>query len=338
MSVPSTFSLALAATIFLAAAPASAAFGWERQLSLRPGGAFALDTDAGSVTVTGDSASGATVTVTTLLTDFEHRFDIRVDETPGVVKVAVKRRGPWLAALLASWFDWGETRLTIHVPHRTAVDVHTSGGGIRASMLIGALRLHSSGGSVRAEDIEGSVDGHTSGGSIGAQHVRGDVAISTSGGGITVTDVHGNVRASTSGGGIKIESVTGQLEATTSGGGVRIRGAGGRVNAHSSGGPVTVAFAPGNGRGGVVSSSGGGVTTLVDPAVSLSVDASSSGGGVRTHLAVLTAGRFSRHSLHGDLNGGGALLQLRSSGGGIHISAAQTPERSDEPAPTAPGR
>ena len=106
----------------------------------------------------------------------------------------------------------------------------------------------------------------TSGGQIRVERVRGTVDAGTSGGGIEIATIAGDVRAGTSGGGITIEATSGDVSAETSGGGIRVRGAGGRVEAHTSGGPITVNFAPGNARGGELSTSGGGVTAAVDPA------------------------------------------------------------------------
>jgi hypothetical protein len=48
-------------------------------------------------------------------------------------------------------------------------------------------------------------------------------------------------------------------------------------------------------------------------------DASSSGGNVDSDLPVTVRGKIKKDSLHGTLNGGGELLRLRSSGGGITI-------------------
>ena len=56
--------------------------------------------------------------------------------------------------------------------------------------------------------------------------------------------------------------------------------------------------------------------------VALTIDASSSGGNVVADVPVTVQGRIDKDSLHGDLNGGGALLRLRSSGGGVRITAA----------------
>jgi hypothetical protein len=80
-----------------------------------------------------------------------------------------------------------------------------------------------------------------------------------------------------------------------------------------------VAFDQGNAQGGTLSSSGGRVTAIVDPSVGLDIDASSYGGSVSSDVPLTIRGTVSRTEIKGTLNGGGALLRLRSSGGGIRI-------------------
>jgi DUF4097 and DUF4098 domain-containing protein YvlB len=311
---------ALSVGIVLLATPAWADFKMERRLALEPGGTFILNSEVGGVTLTGDSTSGAIVTVTSRRDDFDQLFDLQFEETAGRAAVTVKRRGSRLRGFWSGdWFD-DNTHFVIHVPSQTTISLNTSGGSIDASRLTGSLGMRTSGGSLRVESVDGDVDGKTSGGSVKVRDVRGDVATSTSGGSIDIVDVRGSLRATTSGGGIDIETVSGELYASTSGGGVLIRGAGSRVEAHSSGGPVTVRFAPGNNRGGELTTSGGGVRTELDPGVALTIDASSSGGSVDSDLPVTVQGRIDKDSLRGDLNGGGAVLRLRSSGGGVRIS------------------
>jgi hypothetical protein len=70
-----------------------------------------------------------------------------------------------------------------------------------------------------------------------------------------------------------------------------------------------------NGRG------GGGVSVTLGRDTRLSIDAYSSGGSVSCELPVRPLGKQTRTTLRGDLNGGGSVLKLRSSGGGIHIDA-----------------
>jgi hypothetical protein len=79
-----------------------------------------------------------------------------------------------------------------------------------------------------------------------------------------------------------------------------------------------------NSAGGTLSSSGGGVSVDIDPGARFSIDASSSGGSVSCDLPVRRQGKESRTSLRGDLNGGGAPLHVRSSGGGIRIRSSNS--------------
>ena len=311
-----TLSLAVALT----ATSAWADFKRERTLTLEPGGTFILDSDIGDVVMTGGSASGAQVVVTSDR-DLDKDFNVTFDESARGATVKIKHRGS-MRRLFGGWFGNDDTRITIQVPTRADARLSTSGGSVTASRLTGLLDVHSSGGSLDIEAIEGNVNGETSGGSIRMRDIRGNVVANTSGGSITITDVRGSLRADTSGGGISIDAVSGDLRASTSGGSVDVRAAGGRVEASSSGGGVTVRFAPGNSNGGAVSSSGGSVRAEIDPAARVSIDAHASGGSVNADVPVTIQGKIENDSLRGDLNGGGPLLRLRSSGGGVGLSAA----------------
>ena len=252
-----TIVAALAVVIGLFATSAGADFKQERTLKLEPGGTFTLESDIGDVILTGESASGARVLVTSDK-DLDRDFDVSFDETARGATVKIKQRGA-LRRFFSGWFENDHTRITIQVPAKTDVRLSTSGGSVRVSRLTGVVDMHSSGGSLDVDAIEGNINGGTSGGSIRMRDVHGNIVANTSGGSITITDVRGGLRADTSGGGITIADVSGELRASTSGGSVDVRGAGGRVEASSSGGGVTVRFAPGNSSGGVVSSSGGSV-------------------------------------------------------------------------------
>lgn len=316
IAIATTFWLVLG----LSATAAWADFKLERVLKLEPGGTFTLDADIGSVVLTGESASGARVLVTSDV-DLDRDFDFAFDETPRGVKVTITRRGP--RRLFGGWFRDNDTRIAIQVPTKTSVNLDTSGGSIQASHVEGVVAVHTSGGSLDISAITGNVDGDTSGGSIRMRDVRGNVDADTSGGSISIVDVRGDVRANTSGGGITIDDVSGSLQASTSGGSVDVRGAGGRVDANSSGGGVTVRFAPGNSSGGEVSSSGGSVRTEIDPGARVSIDAHASGGSVDSDVPVTIQGKVERSTLRGDMNGGGPTLRLRSSGGGVRITGVR---------------
>jgi hypothetical protein len=301
-------------------------FKQERTLTLEPGGTFTLESDIGDVVLTGESASGARVLITSDR-DLARDFDVSFDETPRGATVKIKHRGA-MRRLFGGWFENDHTRITIQVPTKTDARLSTSGGSVRVSRVTGVVDIRSSGGSLDVDAVDGNVNGGTSGGSIRMRDVHGNVIANTSGGSITMTNIRGTLRADTSGGGISIVDVSGELRASTSGGSVDVRDAGGRVDASSSGGGVTVRFAAGNSSGGVVSSSGGSVRAEIDPGAKVSIDAHASGGSVNSDVPVTIQGKVESDSLRGDMNGGGPLLRLRSSGGGVRISANTQGQRS----------
>lgn len=253
----------------------------EKRLPLAPGGTFTLSSEAGGIEVRGGGGSEAVIVVTSDRTDFADKHDLSfATPSPDRVEVTLKRKSRGMT----SWFEGGQrTRIIVTLPQGAAARISSSGGGIDIEGLDGKVLAESSGGGVKASRLGGAAELSSSGGAIDASEIAGD------------------------------------LEARSSGGSTTVRAAHGRVVAESSGGAVSVAFAAGNAKGGDLSSSGGGVAAAVDPAVGLEIDASSSGGSVDCELPLTVRGKIGRDDVHGTLNGGGALLQLRSSGGGIAI-------------------
>jgi len=306
--------------LLLLAAPCLAGSRIENELQLQPGGSFLLDTDNGSVEIVGSDRSGVRVVITSKRDDIESEYELSFDESPGHATVKVDKKGSGLF----SWFNWSRSaglRFEIELPHETSINIDTAGGTIAVEAITGETRLDTSGGTITVRAVVGNVNADTSGGSIEIENVDGDVNADTSGGHITVRKVRGGVMADTSGGHIEISEVDGDISADTSGGSIRITEAGGSVYADTSGGRIEVAFAAGNGKGGSLSTSGGGVRVVLDPAVSLDIDASTSGGPVKLGLPLKVEGELTKAAVRGKLGSGGALLKLRSSGGGIEIEA-----------------
>ena len=304
MSNVRKYGWCLGLVLLLGAVAAQADFRMEKELRLAPGGELELDAASGKITVEGTDRDGVRVVITSSREDIEERFDFSFRDDVGQAGdsgralIKAEKRG----SFVKRWFDWGSS---LHFEVEVPRDV--------------ALLLDTAGGSIKVEDIIGPVSADTSGGSISVEQVFGNVRLDTSGGSITARRIDGDVLADTSGGRIEIEGVSGEVNADTSGGSVSVADAGGRVIASSSGGSVTVSFAPGNAEGGSLSTSGGGVTAYVDPGVSLDLDLSTSGGRASSDVPVTIRGGAGRSSLRGEVNGGGALLKLRSSGGSVRV-------------------
>ncbi|MCH2191812.1 MAG: DUF4097 domain-containing protein [Gammaproteobacteria bacterium] len=143
------------------------------------------------------------------------------------------------------------------------------------------LRLETGGGSISVQDLIGEIDAKTSGGSIIISDVRGDVDVKTSGGSIRVEDVAGNIKGRTSGGSIKVK------------------------------------FSEQITQDSVLSTSGGSIAAYLPTEIKVDIDASTSGGRVRSDFNV--DGTVKKTKIKGEINDGGPLLKLRTSGGNVSI-------------------
>ena len=312
---PCMLAAMIACMLSVVPAPARGEYRNERDFNLEPGGRFIIDSGVGSVRISGVSGSGARVKISSNRDDLERLFDLRFNESAGVVEVTLHRHKDFKSP---NHF-W--VKFEVQVPHETSVEVRTGGGSVEIDQLSRDATLNTSGGSIKADDLGASLDAHTSGGSITLRHVTGNAKVDTSGGSIQGDALSGTLDARTSGGSIHFEGVRGDLLAHTSGGSIRIGEAGGRVDARTSGGNVDVNFTSGNARGGHLETSGGGVRVLLDPSVNLEVEASASSGSVSSDLPIKMSGTISTSHLHGTIGSGGELLTLHSDGGPIHIEA-----------------
>jgi hypothetical protein len=293
--------LVAAAVALFSYLPALAETRIEKNLKLESGGKLIVVADAGSLTVSGSSSSGAHVVLTSDKDDLESRFDLKFEELPGEVRITMKKKDA-----LTSWTNWfsnSKVRFEIQVPTKTTTDLQTGGGHVKVSSLDGDSNVETSGGHIEVTDLQGN---------LGAE---------TSGGHITVKHISGNAKVGTSGGHIEADGIEGNLNAETSGGHIEIRGAKGRVDADTSGGHVEVSFAKGNAHGGKIESSGGGISVGLDPNVDLAIDASTSGGSVRTDIPVKIVGKVNGSSIKGTLGKGGEMLYVHTSGGSVSIGS-----------------
>jgi DUF4097 and DUF4098 domain-containing protein YvlB len=211
----------------------------EKTLPLAPGGQFVLQSDGGSVTVTGSSDSGARVVITSNRSDLDSLYNFNFDSSPGVAQVTARKK-------TFQWFSNVNLHFEVTVPTKTRVNVRTGGGSVRISLLDGEQNIG------------------TSGGSVDASNIHGNVELRTSGGGISVNSLTGSLDARTSGGSIHIDGLTGRVDAHTSGGSIHAtlspgNGQGGELS--TSGGSIRVSLDPAVNLDLDASTSGGSVST-----------------------------------------------------------------------------
>jgi hypothetical protein len=284
----------------------------EKTFTVTGAGTLFVDTQGGAIRVAPSNESAVKITAKEKIradSDAEadellRKLDLTMEQSGNDVTARAKYASQPIGFHFGSWPPV-QVEFVVTVPASFAADLHTSGGGIEVGDLSGKISARTSGGSIKLGKMGAGVFAHTSGGSIMLGSAAGDVDLDTSGGNIDVGRVAGEGKLSTSGGGIKIEEVANKLDAHTSGGSIRatIRG------------PLKDDC--------LLRTSGGSVNVTVDKTAAFRLDAETSGGGVDAEGLTLTlesAGQR-RNRLVGAVNGGGPLLKLRTSGGGIGIRA-----------------
>ena len=195
----------------------------------------------------------------------------------------------------------------------------TSAGSIAVKRANSKLTAITHGGSIDLGELSGPARVETSAGSIVVKTAKEQLSAITHGGRIEIGELSGPAQLETSAGSIKVSSAHAPLVANTSGGGIEIDQAQDTVVAHTSAGSIAAAFT-GQPHGDCrLTTSGGGINLRVAENLGFDLDARTSGGRVITELPVTitVVGEHRNGALKGKLNGGGKLLELKTSAGDI---------------------
>jgi len=303
------FSAALLAA-FVSTAHAKIERLVEKTFTVSAAGTLHVETHGGNIKVAPSNDSAVKITVRQRI---RADTDAEADEILKKLTLTLEQSGNDVTASARyesqpSGFHFGnwppvQVDFAVSVPASFATDLKTSGGIVQVGDLNGEVHARTSGGNIELGKIGGAVDASTSGGNVTLAEGRADVKLHTSGGHIGVNRAVGATELKTSGGNITIDSVENSLHASTSGGHVRAGIVGslkGDCDLHTSGGNVTV---------------------TIDQGTPCHLDASTSGGNVSADgvTIAIEKGGSGKSRLAGDINGGGPLLKLRSSGGSIGV-------------------
>jgi TonB family protein len=212
----------------------------------------------------------------------------------------------------------------------------TAGGHINVGDITGDASLHSGGGHIRARNIGGRAELDTAGGNITVGRAEHLVNVRTGGGQIDFGEVRGSVRAQTGGGGIRMLYVSGPMEVESNAGSICLTRVADAVQASTSGGTITAWINPeATMGGGTVRLSGasqlatgsGDIVVFLPKNLAATIDATIVNGNEHQieadaglHLAFQATpnGNGPLRAL-ATLNGGGAPLKLRTTGGKIRL-------------------
>jgi len=280
----------------------------EKTFAVQPGGTLAVSTEGGDITVQTADISEVRITARQSI---RASSEAEADRLLEKLTLTLAQSGNEVTAEAkyergSGWFRGPqpvEVAFVVTVPERFDVGLRTSGGNLRVGNLTGTLTAKTSGGNITLERVDGAVEANTSGGNISLRE--------------------GTARAKlhTSGGNIRVDQAAGPVEATTSGGDLLLNSVANLVLAKTSGGDVSAVITTPPTADTTLSTSGGNVSVRLPADAKFRLDASTSGGSVNaTGLTItLAQGGVGKSRLVGDVNGGGPVLKLRTSGGNIRV-------------------
>ena len=261
-------------------------------------------------------------------------LDITLDELKQLAEVEIKNSNNGLEISIKKTFERNiSVGFIIKTPLKTSANLNTSGGNISIEEITGTHHINTSGGNIDFDKISGTVKAGTSGGNVSINNSNADFDASTSGGNISMNNITGKLHVSTSGGNIDAESVKPEINAYTSGGNIHLKRVQGPVDVNTSGGSIHLDEIAGSVKaitsGGDISAnisqlstkleletSGGSINATVPAGLGMDLDLSADH--IDTHLVNFT-GSSKKEKIKGQMNGGGILVHLSTSGGSISL-------------------
>jgi hypothetical protein len=267
--------------------------------SLKPNGRLAVESFNGSIEISGWDQDSVDIAGTKYGPTQESADSLHIEtsNTPEAVTVRAIRPSQRHNNLGA--------RFVIKVPRSAVLDrITTSNASIRIMDGAGPSRLRTSNGSIRVQDLRGSVDAQTSNASVELIGVEGDAIAHSSNGHIHAEDLRGGLDATTSNAGVN----------------ARIARAGRGVRIETSNGGVELTLPDGLGGDVRVNTSNSGITVRLPGSVNARVQAHTSNSSISTDFDVKMHGEIGKNHLEGEIgSGGGPLIDLATSNGGIHL-------------------
>lgn len=217
----------------------------------------------------------------------------------------------------------------------------TAGGHINTGYILGEANLESGGGHIRAAGIGGKAELATEGGNITVGKAGKFVNVKTGGGQIDFGEVRGSVHAQTGGGGIRVMYVSGPMDVESSGGSICLTRVSGAVKAATGSGTITAWINPERGPqdhgeeqkwvslpgASQLTSGNGDIVVFLPRNLAANIEAVVENGGMHRIEADPALALQLTPAAHNSgpvkawtsLNGGGAVLRLKTTGGKIKL-------------------
>ncbi len=201
--------------------------------------------------------------------------------------------------------NWGNRRVDIEikVPRDADLDLHTGDGNVDVQGVKGTVLLRSGDGNLELSELQGTLKADTGDGNIDMRNVRGDLTLHTGDGNIDVSGIDGSLRAETGDGRVRVNGRFDVLDVKTGDGGIEaVAAEGSKMEA--------------NWR---LNTGDGNLTLRLPATIAADVELETNDGSIDFDMPVTVSGRQGKGEVHGQINGGGKLLSLKTSDGTIRL-------------------
>jgi DUF4097 and DUF4098 domain-containing protein YvlB len=201
--------------------------------------------------------------------------------------------------------NWNNRRVDIElrVPRNADLDLHTGDGNVDVQGVKGTLLLHTGDGNLNLSELQGTLRAETGDGNIDMRNVRGELTLHTGDGRIDVTGTDGSLNAETGDGRVRVNGRFDVLDLRTGDGGIEASAAeGSKLEA--------------NWR---LNTGDGNLTLRLPSSIAADVELKTNDGSIDFDMPVTVSGRAGRREIHGQINGGGKLLSLKTGDGSIRL-------------------
>jgi hypothetical protein len=266
---------------------------------LKPNGRLTVESFNGSIEISGWDQESVDISGTKYGPTQERADSLQIEtgNTPDSVTVRAIRPSERRNNLGA--------RFVIKVPRSALLDrITTSNASIRTEDTAGPARLRTSNGSIRVQDLRGSLDAQTSNASVDLIDVEGDVIAHSSNGHIHAEGLRGGFDASTSNAGVNAKIIRADRSI--------------RVETNNGGVDLTL---PANLTTDVrANTSNSGITVRIPDSTNARILARTSNSSISSDFDLKVRGEISKNHMDGAIgSGGGPLIELTTSNGGIHL-------------------
>jgi lia operon protein LiaG len=210
--------------------------------------------------------------------------------------------------------------LVIRVPEGQRIDVYLAVGKLTATNVHGQLRLDGHGADVTASGIVGPLTVDVGSGDVRVRDIQGEVSLDTGSGDVDASAIRGDaVRIDTGSGGATATGIQARLlDVDTGSGDLEVTGAAAQdVRLDTGSGDVRCELVTNPGRLDVDTGSGE-VTLTLPPSYGAMVDIDAGSGGIDVDFPV-TARKFGREHLTGQIGDGRGTLRIDTGSGGVHL-------------------